>query len=157
MILFAILPHAFLPLSLSSILLKVLELPDQLLDGNALGTGASCEFTGKLSQPALPCDAVETGFLMADKGPRTLLGFEHSLQFELTIGPDHGIWIHGKIDCQLTNRGKLIARREGPRRDRARHLVHNLAVDRDATEQIQSKGARSSPLGSGGHTKDIVY
>jgi hypothetical protein len=157
MILFAILPHAFLPLSLSSILLKVLELPDQLLDGNAFGTGAGCEFSCKLRQPALPRDAVKTSFLIADKRPGTLLGFERSLQFKFTISPYHGVWIHGKIDCQLPNRGKLIARRERPRRDRARHLVHNLAVDRDATEQIQSKGARASPLGSGGHTKDIVY
>src|ERR1700730_1056312 len=114
MILFAILPHTFLPLSLSSVLLKVLELPDQLLYGNALGAGAGCEFAGELRQAALPLAPVEIGFLMADKGSGTLLGFERSLQFELTIRPDHGIWINGKIDCQLTNRGKLIAYGERP-------------------------------------------
>jgi hypothetical protein len=79
MILFAILPHAFLPLSLSSVLLKVLELPDQLLDCNTLGTGAGHEFAGELSQSALPLAAVEIGFLVADKGPGTLLGFERAL------------------------------------------------------------------------------
>ena len=99
MILFAILPHAFLPLSLSCILLKILELTDQLLDGNALGTGAGHEFAGKLRQAALPLAAVEIGFLMADKGSGALLGFERPLQFELAIRPDHRVWIDGKIDC----------------------------------------------------------
>lgn len=157
MILFAILPHAFLPLSLSSVLLKVLELPDQLLDCYALGAGAGCEFAGELRQAALPLAAVEIGFLMADKSSCTLLGFERSLQFELAIRPYHCIWINGKIDCQLTNRGELITNGECPGRDRAHYLVHNLAVNRNATAQIQREWARASSLGGGGHPKDIVY
>src|SRR5690348_8901801 len=75
----AVLQHMFLPPSFSSILLKVLELPDQLLDGNTLGTGAGREFAGELRQAALPLAAVEIGFLMAYKGPGALLGFERSL------------------------------------------------------------------------------
>jgi hypothetical protein len=157
MILFAILPHAFLPLSLSSIFLKVLELPDQLLDRNTLGTGTGHEFAGELTQSALPLAAVEIGFLMADKGPGALLGFERSLQFKFAIRPYHGVWINGKIDCQLPNRGKLIAHGERPGSDRAHHLVHDLAVDRDPTAQIQGEWARASSLGSGGHPRDIVY
>lgn len=136
MILFAILPHTFLPPSLSGILLKILELPDQLPDRKALGTGAGCEFAGELSQSALPLAAVEIGFLMADKGPGALLSFERALQFELAIRPYHRVWINGKIDRQLTNRGKLIAHGERPGRDRAHYLIHNLPVDWDAAAQI---------------------
>ena len=136
MILFAILPHTFLPLSLSSVLLKVLELPDQLLYGNALGAGAGREFAGELRQAALPLATIEIGFLLADKGSGTLLGFERSLQFKLTIRPYHGVRIDGKIDCQLTNRGELIACGERAGRYGADHLVHDLAVNRDATAQV---------------------
>jgi len=136
MILFAILPHTFLPLSLSSILLKVLQLPDQFLNRNALGTGARREFADELRQTALPLAAVEIGFLMADKGSSALLGFERSLQFELMIRPYHGVWINGQIDCQLPNRGKLIAYGERAGRDGANHLVHDLAINRDAAAQI---------------------
>ena len=90
---------------------------------------------------------------MADEGPGSLLGLERSLQFELAIRPYHGVWINRKIDCQLTNRGKLIAHGERSGRDSADHLVHNLAVNRDATAQIQREWARASSLGSGGSSK----
>jgi len=147
----------FLPPSFSSILLKVLELPDQLFDCNALGTGAGREFAGELGHSALPLAAVEIGFLMADKGAGTLLGFERPLQFKLAIRPYHRVWINGKIDCQLPNRGKLIAHRKRPGRDGAYHLVHDLAVNRDATARIQGEWARASSLGSGWHPRHIVY
>jgi GntR family transcriptional regulator len=78
-------------------------------------------------------------------------------EFELTIRPYHGVGINGKIDCQLTNRGKLIAHGKRPSRDSAHHLVHDLAVNRDAAAQIQGEWARASSLGSVGHPRDIVY
>src|SRR5215831_4033408 len=81
---------------------------------------------------------------MADERPRALLGLEHSSNFEFAISPNDRIRVDRQIHRQLAYGGKLIATLQGAGRHAANHLVHDLAVDRNAAPQVQPELERLS-------------
>ena len=70
---------------------------------------------------------------------------------------DHSMAMGSQDYPMIPGNKGLIAYGERSGRDRAHHLVHDLAVNRYATPQIQGEWARASSLASVGHPRDIVY
>ena len=124
---------------------------EEFFDSESSGPGAGREFADQLGELPLPLPAALDDLLVADKGARSLVGFEHATEFQFAVCPQDGIRIDGQIHRKLPHGGKLIARRQRSRRDPAQNLVDDLAIDGNSGPQVQFELGTSAVSGSALH------
>jgi hypothetical protein len=115
-------------------LMKILQ---QFFQSEARRSGARHEFGRQLAQLPSPLYLITLHLLMADECAGALLGLQDTPNFEFAIGPHHRVGVDRKIYRDLPHRGQLIARSQSPRRHSSRHLIDDLAIDRNTATEIQ--------------------
>src|SRR5437016_6198648 len=88
--------------------LTVAQLLQQILYGKARASGARDELAHQLIELALTFEVVALHFLIADERAGSLLGLEHTANFELAIGPHYGVGVDGQVHRDLADGGELI-------------------------------------------------
>src|ERR1022692_4892375 len=77
-----------------SIVLTIIQLLQQVLDGEAGGARAGNEFAHQLIQLPLALHVVAPHLLVAHKCARPLLCLEHAADFQFAIGPHHRVGVN---------------------------------------------------------------
>ena len=116
---------------------KIAQAGYEFFQGEPGGSRAGREFSSHLVELAFALGRLSFQFLVADKRPRSLMGFEQPPEFQLAIGAHHGVGVNGEVDRELADSGQLIASREGAGGDAGAHLIDELTVHGHAGVQVE--------------------
>src|SRR5579862_2726410 len=116
---------------------QVVQISDNFLERDSLGSGLRHQLPTQLSDAALPLDIVHRWLFVRQECPRTLLRRQHFTYFELPIRTNYRIRVDGEIHRQLPDCRQLISRAQLARRDPAHHLINDLAVRWNAAARVQ--------------------
>src|SRR5262245_63105027 len=72
----------------------------------------------------------------ADERTDAAPGFENALSLVIVVDPRDGVGVDLKVDCQLADRGQLIADFEATRGDRGAQRTFDLGVDRRGIPRV---------------------
>ena len=118
------------------------QLFHQVFDGESCGPGAGNGVGDDLVKLALAFGVGALDLLSADERARALVRLEQAAQLEFAVCADDGVGIDGQVYSKLPHGRQLISGIEGAGCHGAAHLVDDLAVDRDATVEIEVEAER---------------
>jgi hypothetical protein len=118
------------------------QLFHQVFDGESCGPGAGYCVGDDLVELALAFGVGSFDFLGADERAGALVSLKQASQLELAVRADNGVGIDGKVYGKLAHGGQLISGSECAGCHGAAHLIDDLAIDRDATVEVEVEAER---------------